>query len=142
MRLGSFGPRIVLMPVLLALTASAIAIFAQRQVACGTDAKRETMRGMLTGIMRSDDSSTRTIRRAYRVLRVDPDSVAYIDDYRICERAAARYYRDMLGRRALRGVAVPRVRDRYIVYGYKRDGEWMVVEVYDSAFRYIATTAY
>jgi hypothetical protein len=142
MRLGIFSSRIVLVPLLLAVTACAVAILAQRQVACGTNAQRETLHVMLNGMLRSDDSSARKIRDQLHVSQVHHDSVRYIADYGICHRASARYYRDVIGLRTIRTVSVARVRDRYIVYGDKRGGEWTVVEVYDLAFRLIARTAF
>lgn len=127
---------IVLLAFLLALPAARLS--AQRPTVCGDDRKRETIRGLLDRMMRSDDSTARSSRRTLRLPRVHPDSVIYVDDPRVCERAANVYYRDQLGPRPLHGVAVARVRDLYVVYGYIRAGEWVPLVVYNSAFETLA----
>ena len=137
-RLRNITPPFILVSVFVALAVPINAIHAQRAQICGDSLKRETMRTRLDYMMQADDSTSRVMRRAYGLPRVHPDSVVPIDDPRICERAAARYYRDVLGPPSLQsGVSVTRVGDRYVVYGSAHGGEWTAIEVYDLAFRYI-----
>jgi hypothetical protein len=66
------------------------------------------------------------------------DSVVLVTDEWVCERAARAYYRHELGPTSAQRAAVIRVRDRYIVSGTIRAGEWSIASVYSLRFESIA----
>ena len=121
--------------------ASPASLHAQHASACGDDDKRQWLRYQIEPPMLSDDSRSADQLRIFKLPRVHPDSIVYIDDERLCERAAKVYYRYRLGPRPLGSVSVARVGDRYVVYGYERMGEWAVMNVYTLDFRLVASIA-
>jgi len=121
--------------------AAPASLHSQHASACGDDDKRELLRFRIEPLMVSDDSRSVDELRMFNLPRIHPDSIVYIDDERLCERAAKVYYRDRLGPRPLGGVSVARVGDRYVVYGYERMGEWTVMNIYTLDFRLVASIA-
>lgn len=123
------------------ILAAPAGLHAQHASACGDDGKRQWLRNTIEPLMLSDDSRSADGLRMFNLPRVHPDSIVYIDDERLCERAAKVYYRYRLGPRPLGSVSVARVGDRYVVYGYERAGEWAIMSVYTLDFRLIASIA-
>src|SRR4051812_12448365 len=99
--------RLLALAALLFITPAAL--HAQHPSSCGDRKKRELLRVHLEGLMRSSDPQPVYVRRDARLPLVRPDSNRYIDDERICERAARVYYRYLLGPRPLGSVSVARV---------------------------------
>ena len=116
-------------------------LHAQHASACGDDDKRDLLRSRIEPLMVSDDSRSVEELRLFNLPRVHPDSIVYIDDERLCERAAKVYYRDRLGPRPLGGVSVARVGNRYVVYGDERAGEWTILNIYTLDFRLLSSIA-
>jgi hypothetical protein len=130
--------RFALAAMVLAAPAS---VHAQHASACGDDDTRQWLRFRIEPLMLSDDSRSADQLRTFHLPRVHPDSIVYIDDERLCERAAKVYYRYRLGPRPLGSVSVARVGNRYVVYGYERMGEWTSMEIYTLDFRLVASIA-
>ena len=126
----------VLMALLLMAPAS---LHAQHASTCGDDDKRQWLRSKIEPLMLSDNAESAAELGIMNLPRVHPDSIIYIDDERLCERAAKIYYRYRLGPRPLGSVSIARVGDRYVVYGYERMGEWAIMSVYTLDFRLIAS---
>jgi hypothetical protein len=118
-----------------------MALHAQRASPCGDSDKRASLRVHLEQLMRSNDPQTVYVRRDSRLPLVHPDSIRYIDDERICERAARVYYRYRLGPRPLGAVSVARVGNIWVVYGEERIGEWTGLDIYNSDFELVASIA-
>src|SRR6476660_9031742 len=79
---------------------------AQHASACGDDDKRQLLRSRIEALMLSDNAESAAELRMFHIARIHPDSVVYIDDERLCERAAKVYYRYRLGPRPLGAVSV------------------------------------
>src|SRR5688572_28504661 len=94
--------------------------YSQSQSACGDQEKRDWLRNNVRALMQSDDSTTSADRRLHHLSLVHPDSIVFVDDARICERAARVYYRYRLGPRPPHGVAAARVGKLFVVYGDER----------------------
>jgi hypothetical protein len=124
-----------------ALVAAPIAVHAQASGVCSDAEKRQWLRFQIEPLMLSADSATTNLRRAFHLPLVHPDSIVYVDDERICERAARVYYADRLGPRPLRGVSVARIGDRWAVYGENRAGEWTILGIYTRDFELLASIA-
>lgn len=123
------------------VVAAPASLHAQHASACGDDDKRQWLRLRIEPLMLSDNSESVNELRMLHLPRVHPDSIVYVDDERLCERAAKVYYRYRLGPRPLGGVSVARVGDRYVVYGYERAGEWTIMNIYTLDFRLVASIA-
>jgi hypothetical protein len=106
---------------------------------CGDKEKRYWLRFRIEPLMLSTDSATTANRRLYRLPLVHPDSIRYIDDERICARAAKAYYRGNLGPQPLRGVSVARVGDVWVVLGEIHAGEWTSMMIFDRNFDLVAS---
>jgi hypothetical protein len=117
------------------------ALHAQRASACGDSDKRAFLRAHLEELIRSNDPQTAYVRRDSRLPLVHPDSIRYIDDEQICERAARVYYRYRLGPRPLGAVSVARVGNVWVVYGEERIGEWTGLRIYNNEFELVASIA-
>jgi len=113
----------------------------QSRAACGEREKRDWLRYNIQALMQSDDSSTSADRRLHHLPLVHPDSIVFVDDARICERAAKVYYRYRLGPRPPHGVAVARVGKLFVVYGDERAGEWTIMNIYTRDFQLVASLA-
>ena len=111
---------------------------AQRASLCSDEEKRNWLRFKIEPLMLSADSATAAERRSFRLPLVHPDSIRYIDDERICARAAKVYYQHRPGPMPLRGVSVARVGDMWVVYGENRAGEWTIMDVYNRDFVLVA----
>lgn len=110
------------------------ALTAQRALVCGDLETRATLRRIVQTALIANDPGAVYRLALLRVPRVHPDSVIYVDDERLCERAARAYYRDRLGPRPLGGVSVARVGDMYVVLGENRGGEWLSLVVFNRDF--------
>ena len=124
------------------LGVTALNAHAQRGSPCGTSEKRNWLRFKLEPMMLSADSAAAEGRRSLRLPLVHPDSIVYIDDERICARAAKVYYRDRGGPMPLLGVSVARVGDRFLVYGENRAGEWTIMDVFNRDFEFIGAIGF
>lgn len=111
----------------------------QHASTCGDRDKRETLRAHLAELMLSNESRTAITRREQRLPLVHPDSIVYVDDERICERAARVYYRYRLGPRPLGAVSVARVGDMWVVFGELHIGEWTGLDVYNRDFELVGS---
>ena len=114
---------------------------AQHASLCGDREKRELLRVHLEQYMVSSEPSMVYARRDARLPLVHPDSIRYIDDERICARAARVYYRYRLGPRPVGSVSVARVGTMWVVYGEERVGEWTGLDIYNSDFELVASIA-
>jgi hypothetical protein len=110
----------------------------QRASVCGDAEKRDWLRSHIEPLMLSADSAASSERRQLHLPLVHPDSIIYVDDERICARAAKAYYRERLGPRPLRGVSVAKVGEMWVVYGEKRAGEWTILGVLNRDFVEVA----
>ena len=135
-RLRSLAPALAALIVFVATPA-----LAQHASACGDKDKRDALRIFLRQHMIGNQPNAEYIRRDSPLPLVHPDSIRYIDDERICERAARVYYRYHLGPRPLRSVSVARVGSVWVVFGEIHIGEWTGVDVYNSDFELIASLA-
>ena len=93
----------------------------------------------LESLMDADGAEGDLSRRLFSLPRVPRDSLVLVTDERICQRASTAYYRYRLGPTPPGGIVVVRVRNRYVVYGAKRAGEWTITTVYSLEFETIVS---
>jgi hypothetical protein len=107
---------------------------ARTSVWCDSGALSVWTASRIVDVVGGDGAEAEHARMLYSLPRVSRDSVVRVTDERVCERASAAYYRDRLGPPPAGGVSVIRIRNRYVVSGANRAGEWTVATIYSTDF--------
>jgi hypothetical protein len=128
----------LMLAFVLSLTISTTAASSGTPAGCSSPAEAAYVVAEVQQMVSATGTEADEVRQHLHIPVAPIDSDVLVPDESVCERAARAYYRPELGPESAQRAAVIRVRDRYIVSGTIRAGEWSIVSVYSLRFEWIA----